>query len=294
MVIVKLQGGLGNQMFQYAVAKALAAHLHTGFKIDTEFLLDRTPRENFVFRDYDLDIFSLKADVATKADTAKYKNTPQTKLGSYISLIGRKLSPYRYYYEPHFHFDEAVFQLPSDCYLDGYWQTPKYFQAIENDIRKDFSFKDPMPEASVPLAESIKQTNSVCINVRRADFLTNNFHGVCDMKYFDPAIEIMASKVKDPHFFIFSDDPAWCLENFKLNYPVTFVGHEHKGRKFSAYLELMSLCKHFIIPNSSFAWWAVWFSNNKDKVVIAPKTWFTDANWDSKDLVPETWIRIAN
>src|SRR3954469_6825317 len=151
MVIVKLQGGLGNQMFQYAAGKALAVRLRTGFKIDTEFLLDRTPRENFVFRDYDLDIFSLHADVATKSNTAKYKNPPKTKFGQYISLIGKKLSPYRYYYEPHFHFDEKVFELPEDCYLDGYWQTPKYFEAIESDIRNDFNFKDPLPTGSVPL-----------------------------------------------------------------------------------------------------------------------------------------------
>ncbi|WP_276133808.1 alpha-1,2-fucosyltransferase [Polluticoccus soli] len=295
MIIVKLQGGLGNQMFQYAIGKSLAKHLGTSFKLDVEFLLDRTPRENFVFRDYDLDIFSLQAPVATKAETLKFKKTPGNKLETAVTLLRNKLSPVRYFYEPHFHFVPQVFELPRNSYLDGYWQTPRYFESIEQEIRNDFGFKDQIIDTSKELRESILNTNSVCINVRRADFLTNDFHGVCDMRYFEPGIEIVTSKVKDPHFFIFSDDPQWCLENFKLKYPVTFVGHEHKGNKFANYLQLMTQCKHYIIPNSSFAWWAVWLNNNKnDKIVVAPKTWFADVNWDPKDLIPQNWIRVVN
>jgi hypothetical protein len=295
MVIVKLQGGMGNQMFQYATAKALARHLATDFKMDLEFLLDRSPRENFVYRDYDLDIFSLEAPVASKSETLKFKKLPENKLQTALYLLQNIVRPWKYYYEPHFHFAPQVFELPRHCYLDGYWQTPKYFQSIEQEIRNDFRFREPVIAASQELHKMIKEKNSVCINVRRADFLNNNFHGVCDMKYFNPGIDIVASKVADPHFFIFSDDPQWCLENFKLDYPVTFVGHEHKGNKFSNYLQLMSQCKHYIIPNSSFAWWAVWLNGDRsDKIVVAPTTWFTDGDWDPKDLIPDTWIRVAN
>lgn len=293
MVIVKLMGGLGNQMFQYAAGKALATRHNTGFKLDVEFLLDRTPRENFVFRDYDLDIFSMTPEIASKKDTEKYLQASSGKLNEVVTLVRRKVFPYRKFYEPHFHFAPEFFDMPKDCYLEGYWQSPKYFESIESEIRRDFSFRESIMDISAPLANQIQNSASVCINVRRADFLTNNFHGVCDMKYFAPAVDIIASKVADPHFFIFSDDPQWCIDNFKLSYPTTFVGHEHAGKKFSNYLQLLSLCKHFIIPNSSFAWWAVWLGN-KDGLVIAPKTWFTDGNWDAKDLVPGSWIRLEN
>lgn len=295
MVIVKLMGGLGNQMFQYAAGKALARHLNTEFKIDLEFLLDRTPRENFVYRNYDMDIFDIAPTVATKKETKKYTVAPSGAFEKMIAVIRARIAPHNYFFEPHFHFTPDFFKQPENCYLDGYWQTPKYFEAIENEIREDFRFKEPVQPASLELKKAITNENSVCINVRRADFLTNSFHGVCDMKYFNPGIEIMAGKVDNPHFFIFSDDPQWCLENFKLNYPVTFVGHDHAGKKFANYLQLMSLCKHYIIPNSSFAWWAVWLNTtSKDKIVIAPTTWFTDGNWDSKDLIPAHWIRVAN
>jgi hypothetical protein len=295
MIVVKLMGGLGNQMFQYALGKSLSRRLHTSFKLDLGFLLDRTPRENFVFRNYDLDVFCLQAQIATPTETNAFiPKKPNGPVGKTLEKIKSKIDPYKYFYEPHFHYAAEVFNLPKNTYLDGYWQSPKYFDRIEAEIRKDFEFKHPLPEAANSLAQHISQENSVCINVRRQDFLNNSFHGVCDMKYFNPAIKIMSSKVDSPHFFIFSDDPQWCIENFKLDAPVTFVGHEFKGPKFSDYLRLMALCKHYIIPNSSFAWWATWLNPDKNKIVIAPQIWFADEKWDPKDLIPATWTRVAN
>lgn len=296
MIIVKLMGGLGNQMFQYAAGKALAEHHNTGLKLDLDFLLDRTPRPGFVFRDYDLDVFALEADLASKRHTERYNRQSTTRVGRYVRAFAGWIGQYRKYYERGFHYNEAVFRLPKNVYLDGYWQSPKYFADIKDLIRNDFSFKDAILEGSQILKLAILSNNSVCINVRRADFLGSSFHGVCDMEYFAPAIEAVASKVSNPHFFIFSDDPGWCLKNFRLSYPVTFVGHEHAGSKFSNYLQLMSLCKHYIIPNSSFAWWAVWFNgeSRRDRIVIAPKRWFRDPTWDTKDLIPAEWWRVEN
>lgn len=296
MIIVKLMGGLGNQMFQYAAGKALAEHHSTGLKLDVDFLLDRTPRPGFVFRDYDLDVFALEADLASKRQTERYNWRPTTRVGRYVRAFGGWFGQYRKYYERGFHFNEDFFRLPRNAYLDGYWQSPKYFADIKHLIRIDFSFKDAILERSQLLKLAILSNNSVCINVRRTDFLGSSFHGVCDMEYYAPAIEEVASKVSHPHFFVFSDDPVWCLENFRLSYPVTFVGHEHAGNKFSNYLQLMSLCKHYIIPNSSFAWWAVWFNREyqHDRIVIAPRRWFRDPTWDTKDLIPAEWLRFDN
>lgn len=295
MIIVKLMGGLGNQMFQYAAAKSLAGHLRTSFKLDTTFLLDRTPKENFVYRDFDLDIFNINPGIATKEETDRFTRKPSSALAQYLAWVKNKIWQSKYYFEPHFHFTPDFFKLPANCYLDGYWQSPKYFTNVEKELRIDFSFNESIQRNSLKLHKSILEQTSVCVNVRRADFLSNAFHGVCDMKYFAPAIEIVASRINNPHFFIFSDDPEWCKENIKPSYPVTFVGHEHAGYKFSNYLQLMSQCKHYIIPNSSFAWWAVWLNTRlEEKIVVAPQSWFADSSWNSKDLIPDTWIRVPN
>ena len=141
MVIVKLMGGLGNQMFQYAVGKALATELNTIFKLDLEFLLDRSPRENFVYRDYDLDIFKLRVERAVKNEITPFFYTPKNKVDSALTRLRRIIRPYTYYHEPHFHFDPAALALTGNVYLEGYWQTPKYFEKIEQEIRNDFAFK---------------------------------------------------------------------------------------------------------------------------------------------------------
>lgn len=294
MVIVKLMGGLGNQMFQYALGKAMAKRLETTLKLDLDFLLDRTPRENFVFRDYDLDVFNLSVERALPDDISPFFYQPKNKFDKLFSRLKKWWVPYTAYREAHFHVDPAVFLLSGNIYLEGYWQSAQYFQDIEDEIRTDFSFRSPIAPTSKQLSDEIENKNSVCINVRRADFLNTSFHGVCNMNYFGPAIEFMASRVVNSHFFVFSDDPEWCLNNFKLPYRFTFVGHEHKGEKFSSYLQLMAQCKHFIIPNSSFAWWAVWMNQGDEKVVVAPTVWFTDSSWDTCDLIPNTWIRMEN
>jgi hypothetical protein len=294
MVITKLMGGLGNQMFQFAAGKTLATRLNTSFFLDLDFLLDRTPRPNFVYRDYDLTIFKLKATRASADQVKPFLYVPENRVDRYYKKLKNAINPHYYYKEPHFHFDEKFRTLSGNVYMEGYWQSPLYFEAISEVIRNDFSFSSPIGEQSESVHEQISKSHSVCVNVRRADFLTTSFHGVCDMKYFKPAIDLMASRVRDAHFFVFSDDPAWCLENFHFPYPFTFVGHEHAGSKFSSYLQLMAACKHYIIPNSSFAWWAVWLNQSKDKLVIAPKVWFTNLQWNPKDLIPADWIRIEN
>jgi hypothetical protein len=138
-------------------------------------------------------------------------------------------------------------------------------------------------------------TNSVCINVRRADFVHNKknapFHGFYGVNYIDNCVPIILEKNNDPHFFIFSDDIEWCKNNIKLQFPMTFVSHEYKGKKFGQYMKLMSMCKDFIIPNSSFAWWAAWM-NDKNPLVITPKMWFQAEHVNTDDLRPPSWVAL--
>ena len=170
------------------------------------------------------------------------------------------------------------------------------FVEIENTIKKDFTFKEEFDLKNKELSEEIKSQNAVCLNVRRGDFVTNpatnKFHGVLTMEYFDKALEIIASKIRHFSIFIFSDDIEWCKENIKPQYPSRIVEHEYAGKQMFFDFRHMILCKHFIIPNGTFGWWAAWLSQNSQKIVIAPKKWFRDPNINTCDLIPKTWIRI--
>jgi hypothetical protein len=154
--------------------------------------------------------------------------------------------------------------------------------------------KNPISnERSLELLNDIKNTNSVMLNVRRTDFVNNAFHGTMDVDYYSRAISIINEKVENPKYFIFSDDIEWCKENLNNIDNSVIVDHSYKGDRFGEYLELMKNCKHYIIPNSSFAWWSAYLSENKDKVVIAPKRWLLN-----EDLIVDivnkklNWIEI--
>lgn len=292
MITVRLKGGMGNQMFQYAFGLAQAKKLNTEYKLDCAVLLDRARSKDFVYRNYDLDIYSLEPDFVMSPErlSALYK-LRSAKLSRLIKKITLKGLPLEK--EKHFHVDHELLSKPKDnVAYDGWWQSPKYFKSVEQEVRNAFAFKSSILSDSTVLHKQILQTNSVCLNVRRTDFLTTPSLNSTNLQYFMNAVRQMSELVENPHFFIFSDDIKWCTENLKLPFPTIIVGHEHKGVKFGNYLQLMKSCKNYIIPNSSFAWWAVWLNENEDKKVIAPRNWFNEGDFDTKDLVPETWLRL--
>jgi hypothetical protein len=315
MITVKLMGGMGNQMFQYAAAMAVACRRKTSVALDLSFLLDRTPRPDFVFRDFDLDIFNLPQDIQKLETLPKeiQKKAPLISHPRFISLISRGFKnsyplrffisrfllnlPFFAYNEPFFEFNPLIFDLPASSYLSGYFQSPKYFSEIESQIREQFKLQPDLSEEAGVLADDIKNSHSVCINVRRADFVhlqaASETHGFCDLKYFERCISLVTEKEPQANFFVFSDDVEWCKDNFSGKTGFTIVDHSHKGPKFSWYLHLMTLCKHFIIPNSSFAWWAAWLSQ-RGGLVLAPKNWFRDAKINTADLFPDHWHLISN
>ena len=165
----------------------------------------------------------------------------------------------------------------------------------------ELKFKNPLTENQSKLSEKIKITNSVCVNFRRTDFVTIpsaiQTHGVPPLEYYHKALELVKKNIgEEIEIFVFSDDIDWCKAHFKVDEPIHFVSHElYKGDRFSAYLQLMTLCKHFIIPNSTFGWWAAWLADNNDKLVVTPEQWFIDKNLQSQtqDLRPREWITIS-
>ena len=285
-------GGLGNQMFQYAFGRCLAKRNDTILKLDLSFFSSQDiNNKNHVFRNYDLDIFNVQENFASVEEVTRLsKRSKNIFLDKALNkLSGKKKS---FILEPHFHFSSKVYNTSGDIYLHGYWQSEKYFSEVKSLIMSDFTFKEEMTCAAKNLQIKIKNSNSICVNVRRGDFITNSNLGFKGVDYFKQAESIINAEVSDPNYYIFSDEIEWCEENLKFNAPTFFVSHYYAGKKFQDYLRLMASCKHYIMPNSSFAWWAVWFNQDTDKIVIAPKTWFNDQALDTKDLVPAGWIRI--
>jgi hypothetical protein len=292
MIIVRLQGGLGNQMFQYAMGRSVAIRNNAELKVDLTDLLDRGPdAARFPFREFDLDIFDLKVGIATPNEVKEL--TRRFDNGLLETAARRILGPKKNIVnEPHYNYSEAATRSPDGVYLKGYWQSPKYFAAIEPVLRREFTFKEEMTPKAQELHPEIRRANSVCLSVRRGDYLNHDLLPCYGVDYFQRADEVLRQKLSDYSYYVFSDDIEWCKANLKFEVPTTFVSEEYSGRKYQDKLRLMSACRHFVIPNSSYVWWAVWFNTDADKMVIAPKAWFTDPSVDTSDLIPETWIRI--
>ncbi|MSU54266.1 MAG: alpha-1,2-fucosyltransferase [Candidatus Staskawiczbacteria bacterium] len=295
MIIVRLSGGMGNQMFQYAIGRKLALQYGVELKLDTSFLLDRTPRltkRNSIFRDYDLDVFNISAQIARRSEIPPmFRMYFSGKTRLILDFIRRRFifNPGK---EKFSSFDGRIFSVGPQAYLEGYWQSPKYFADIEGIIKKDFTLKAPLSHKAQVLFEQIQSHNSVCINVRRGDFVNSSFHRTFGQDYYQKGVNKIKESSPIDKIYIFSDDIEWCRNNLSFPFPCMIVGHEYAGSKFEEYLFLMSACKYFVIPNSSFAWWAAWFCDNKTKQVITPRQWSQDQSVNKNDIVPKEWITI--
>lgn len=288
MIIVRLIGGLGNQLFQYALARRLSL-LH-----DVPLKLDISQFETCKPRRYGLNAFNIIEDYATEDDIVRIKG----KGFASFRRLKDKLLPYykrSYVYEHSFCFDPNILKSPKNVYLAGYWQSERYFKDIEDIIRREFTVKIKPDAINERTIEYINGVNAVSLHIRRADYASdeaiNQLHGTCTLAYYQQAVEIMERKISSPHFIVFSDDILWAKENIMLEYPTMFIFHNGAAKDFED-LRLMIQCKHHIIANSTFSWWGAWLNEKYDKIVITPKKWLNDESRDTKDLIPEGWIRI--
>ena len=289
---MQLLGGLSNQMFQYAADRKIAYINNTSLKFDISCF------KNYKNRKYDLGCFNIVENFATGKEIYLYRRFRNRRGSGRIYRVLDKIIPYhkrRYIIERHFHYDPDISRISGNVYLEGYWQSEKYFEDIESIIRKEFKIKHKLDSVNKKMGHQISSLLSVSIHIRRGDYVTNpvikKFHGICSLEYYYDAIKKIAKIVKKPHFFIFSDDIKWAQGNLNISHPVTFITHNNADRHFED-LRLLSFCKHHIIANSSFSWWGAWVSTNPDKIVIAPKKWFTDVGRNTNDLIPESWHRI--
>ena len=290
MVVTKLIGGLGNQMFQYAAGRRLA-HV-----LGVELKLDITGFEHYPPRKYYLENFNIKENFASLKEIRALTKRPivERVLSRTLRRPPRTASTY-IREKLSFHFDPDILSLPNGVYLDGYWQSEKYFADIAGIIRREFTVKTPQKERDKELAELTASCDSVSLHIRRGDYVsnarTNQILGTCDRDYYFRCVEYLAQPVKNPHLFVFSDDSEGARENLKLSYPMTLVDHNGADKNYED-LRLMSQCKHHIIANSTFSWWGAWLAQRRDKIVFAPKSWHTCEKFDTSDLIPDKWTRI--
>ncbi|MGB3007363.1 MAG: alpha-1,2-fucosyltransferase [Chitinophagaceae bacterium] len=284
MIITRIIGGLGNQLFQYAAGKALAVNKNT------DLLLDVSAFDEYKLRNFDLTAFH------TEIQFAKQEELVSLRKRNFAEKIRDNIFPMalRKVYKPkHFHFHPRFFNASPNIYLQGYWQSEKYFETISSHIRKEFTIKEEYIKNVTQLADEIRKSSSVSVHIRRGDLnnpTTNEVHVILEIGYYKEALQIIRQIVPDAILYFFSDDLNWVKENLHIDGAVYVSGTKSETHIEDFYL--MSQCKHNIIANSSFSWWAAWLNNNPDKIVIAPKNWFNKGPKDTQDLIPAGWLRI--
>jgi len=290
MVIVRLIGGLGNQLFQYALGRTLAARHATKLKLDIRGY------GSYALYSYALDRFNIIESIATPDEVRRLRGGGW--IGEQLPRGLQKLNAFRrasHILERRFSFDPAVLESPDNIYLDGYWQSEKYFKNMESVLRREFTVRTALTGPNRAMAARIAACDAVSLHVRRGDYASNpnarRVHGLCGIDYYQAAVRRIAERIPHPHFFVFSDEPEWAAANLGLDHPLTVVtgndaSHGHED------LRLMSLCRHHIIANSTFSWWGAWLNPNADKIVIAPARWFADEQRNTRDLFPRSWLAI--
>lgn len=286
MIIMKIWGGLGNQMFQYATGKALSARLQQPLKLDTGFYAMDTEATK---RELQLDVFNDAYSVATTSEIKRVLGLISFKV---VKKFFRKYSN-RYLEDPSFVYNPKVDKIRSNAYLEGYWQSYKYFAAYRDMILRTFTFPEQIKSRVNGIAGTMQGQVTASVHIRRGDYVTNQatnaFHGTCDLNYYNSAIAYLRERYPDLYILVFSDDIPWVKENLQVPGKHLFVENINGHPAEDMYL--MSRCNHNIIANSSFSWWGAWLNDHKDRIVIAPQKWF-NADMPTHDLIPKEWIRL--
>ena len=293
-VFTRIKGGLGNQMFQFAAGYALARRYGCGLKLDLSHLPGNPPRT------FGLDAFGIEGPLAKKSEIAPFaaRGRWRRKLATALGRPGRFL-PEGLYPEPHFHFDDSFHDHPPPVLLDGYWQSERYFSDCADEIRGVLDFAKFEPARTRGIRERIAaEAEAVSVHIRLADYTdgkaASKMSGSAKPDYYRRAVALLDRALDRPSYFIFSDEPerAAGLMGF-VDRKVSVAGDPDRPAED---LELMSMCRHHIIANSSFSWWGAWLNPDPDKIVIAPRLWFSRSysrRHSTFDICPDGWLTIG-
>lgn len=291
MIIVELNGGLGNQLFQYAAGLSLSIFHNVPIKVNSHSFNSPDPITG-TKRNFELDNFLNPPVQASTDEINKLLTHSLLKKNFEKTLPFYKRTVYK---EKKASFDRNFFKSRREIYLKGNRQSEKYFKAYERQIKDHFTInKSLLNKRTIDFSKKIIDQNSVSIHVRRGDYLAPialDVLGVLHIKYYEKAIETIIKKIPNATFYVFTDDVDWTKKNLKIPYSYQIVSYTIGATAIEDFY-LMSCCKHNIIANSTFSWWAAWLNSNPDKIVIAPERWFNNGPKDTQDLIPANWIKL--
>ncbi len=312
VIMTQLDGGLGNQMFQYAIGKSLSLQCGVPLYLDTSVYSHYTTRK------YALGVFNISAQIASNEDIVFFKpavkknplgiiKTLADKTPTHAVLLvkgilprgmmGKLLRPppadsnYIYREAEPFVFNADVLMAKPPLYLDGYWQNEKYFVRHRDIILRDFTLRVPISEKAIAYRKIIQETPSVSLHIRRGDYVhvaaaRKLYDGICDLEYYGRALDFLKQKIQDISVFVFSDEIAWAKANLHQERAIYVEGCADFEEMY-----LMSCCRYNIIANSSFSWWGAWLNVATEKIVITPRRWHKSGD-DNHTPIPETWMRV--
>lgn len=281
-------------MFQYAAARNISLTRGLPLSFDITGFTPNDLHEGFKLNK----VFNCEAHLASKEDVRSvlgWRASPFVRRilarPELISLRGNALVV-----EPHFHYWSGLISTQESSYLQGYWQSEKYFANVSEIIRNDFNFVCSLSAINSSFVEKIvSEGTAVSIHVRRGDYVfnlrANAMHGLCPLSYYQSAVRYIAERVDEPIFYIFSDDINWARANLQIQYPCHYIDHNHGAESYND-MRLMSLCSHHIIANSSFSWWGAWLNPFHEKIVVAPARWFSSDEFFLDDLYPKGWVKL--
>ena len=304
MMIARINGGLGNQLFQYATARAISLKLNRKLLLDTDWYRDiHTQKDHSdpnatTIRYFLLNHFNIQSRRINEIHLNWIKRLAIKSINSnfYKFLLDGPLNNFLYTTINHNNFSMKFVQKHPHVYLTGYWQNNAIIEEYKNQISNDLILKHPLSQNNQNYLKSINITNSVAIHFRRGDYLnkpkSREVHASCSNNYYYNGIDHIQNEINNLHYFIFSDDLMWVKSNLNFTKNTTFI--DNKGPEYE-HLFLMSQCKHQITANSTFSWWAAWLNTNPAKIIITPKHWYIDKHLnDTVIRIPKEWIKINN
>ncbi|MGE8106566.1 alpha-1,2-fucosyltransferase [Allorhizobium sp. NPDC080224] len=279
-------------MFQFATGRAVA------HRLNAELLLDVSAFTHYDLRRYELDSWAIRARPATRDELARAGvfAAPPTFVRRLMQAAGFGL-PMNRFQEASFAYDPRILAVKDPAYLDGYFQSARYFADVAGLLREEFVLRAPVDDGNAEVRRKIRESgaSAVSLHIRRGDYVTNahtaQYHGVCSLDYYRRAVTHIAERCPAPRFFVFSDDLDWVRDNLHIDQEMVLV--DANGPDSGAWdMALMMACRHHIIANSSFSWWGAWLNPHSDKIIVAPQQWFSAATHDTRDLVPGDWVRL--
>jgi hypothetical protein len=289
MVVCHLQGGLGNQMFQYATGLALSKRVEQELFVDLSHYTIENGALNETPRSCELDLFNLKVPFISENQIRDIRKELQHL--PILKRLKRKVfsSSKLFQYNDNTNAEQIPLNF-EHYYLHGYFHNETHFLSVKNELTNAFQPAEKFPISNLSLVP-----DSVSVHIRRGDYISNTnaakHHGTCSLDYYNDAFDLVRSKISNPHFYFFSDDVEWCKINFKEMSSATFVENDNK-KKSHEDLILMRSCEHQIIANSSYSWWAAWLNTNRKKIVVCPKKWTLQQVSEFNTVVPSLWIQI--